>query len=57
MNAIHTLLNNGYPFSFVFSKIDERFHIHNNNTHDTHLQKEKYFTIPYVKSISESFYL
>jgi len=33
-----------------------KFHIHNNNTHDTHLQaKEKYFTIPYVKSISESF--
>jgi len=53
-----TYYYNIYPLSFVFSKIDERlrFHIHNNNTHDTHLQaEEKYFTISYVKSISESF--
>lgn len=59
IDAIRMLLRNGYPLSFIFSRIDKRIKmlIHNNYiTHDAHLQlKDKFFTIPYVKSISESF--
>ncbi|KYN22373.1 hypothetical protein ALC57_05227 [Trachymyrmex cornetzi] len=40
-----------------FSTIEQRLNFHMHNKHTTHnLQvKDKYFTIPYVKSISESF--
>ena len=58
IDAIHTFLENGYSLSFIFSIIEKRlkFHtfINTNTTHNLQI-KEKYFTIPYVHSISESF--
>ena len=57
IEAIHTFLNNSYPLSFIFSTIKSRlkFHIHNKDITHYSREKDKYFTIPYVKSISESF--
>ncbi|KYN22608.1 hypothetical protein ALC57_04991, partial [Trachymyrmex cornetzi] len=57
VNAINTFLDNCYPLSFIFTNITQRinFYIHNKNKTGNILVKDKYFTIPYVKSISESF--
>ena len=57
VDAIHIFLNNGYPLSFIFSTIEKRlkFHIHNKHIIHNLRIREKFFTIPYVKSISESF--
>ncbi|KYN17117.1 hypothetical protein ALC57_10602, partial [Trachymyrmex cornetzi] len=56
-SAIQIFLDNGYPFSFIFSAIEQKikYHVHNNITEQNLHAKEKYFTVPYVKSISESF--
>ena len=57
IEAIHIFLNNSNPLSFIFSTIKSRlkFHIHNKDIIHYSREKDKYFTIPYVKSISESF--
>ncbi len=61
VKAILITLNNGYPLSFIFSKINIRlkFHIYNKKpvSHDVSQVKDnkKIFTVPYVKSISERF--
>ena len=57
IDAIHIFLNNCYPLPFIFSTIERRLKFHKYNKDTTHYSrnKDKYFTIPYVKSISESF--
>jgi len=67
--SIKVLLNNGYPLSFIFNTIRSRITLHSkketltpfkiietdtNNNGDLTTKKE-FFTIPYIKSISESF--
>ncbi|KYN30074.1 hypothetical protein ALC57_00467 [Trachymyrmex cornetzi] len=61
--AINIFLENVYPLDFIFSTIRKRLNYHiyyNNNNTDINLNKkikatQKYFTVPYVKDISESF--
>ncbi|KYN04663.1 hypothetical protein ALC62_04467 [Cyphomyrmex costatus] len=57
IEAIQIFLNNSCPLSFIFSTIEQRikYHIHNKQNIQNFHVKVKYFTIPYVKSISESF--
>ncbi|KYN12201.1 hypothetical protein ALC57_15633 [Trachymyrmex cornetzi] len=57
IEMINIFLNNCYPLSFIFSTIWERikFHIHNRGSTRNIKVADKYFTIPYVRSISESF--
>jgi len=62
-NVIITLLNNGYPLRFIFDTINNRIKMLNNRktenvknvAHTSHNNQKNYFTIPYVRSISESF--
>jgi len=66
-HVINTLLDNCYPLPFVFSTINTRLktlsnritsetNIYNNsNDISTNKDKTTFFTIPYVRSISESF--
>jgi len=56
VDAINIFLNNSYPLPFIFSIIEERlkYHTQNNIQHNIHV-KEKFFTVLYIKSISESF--
>jgi len=62
--AINTLLNNCYPLPFIFDTINRRLKtlwnrmiVEKGINADQNLQKKQknYFTIPYVKSVSESF--
>lgn len=56
--TIQILLENGYPLTFIFSTINSRLHqkfSQKDCTISPPKTKEKYFTIPYVKSISEKF--
>jgi len=57
VETIHIFLNNGYPLPFIFSTIENRLKFHIYNKHATHNPQinEKFFTVLYVKSISESF--
>ncbi|KYN38167.1 hypothetical protein ALC56_07461, partial [Trachymyrmex septentrionalis] len=65
IDAVHTFLENGYPLYFIFATINNRllFYICKyKNSHISYFPKreiaaDKYFTIPYVKSVSESFKL
>ena len=57
VDAINIFLNNSYLLPFIFSTIEERlkYHTQNNNIkHNVHV-KEKFFTVPHIKSITESF--
>ncbi|KYQ59927.1 hypothetical protein ALC60_01023 [Trachymyrmex zeteki] len=56
IKAINIFLNNGYPLDFIFSSIQKRikFHINKSGTVEKKI-KEKFFTIPYVSSVSERF--
>ena len=56
-DTISILLDNGYPFAFIFSSIRQRLKFHCYLYPNTKLlnKYQKYFTIPFVKSISESF--
>jgi len=63
---INVLLKNGYPLPFIFHTINSRLALHskkrflqiyknnNDNLVDQKYETE-FFTIPYIKSISESF--
>ncbi|KYN22044.1 hypothetical protein ALC57_05566 [Trachymyrmex cornetzi] len=55
--AIETLLNNGNPLTLIFTTINDRikYHFHNNQKKTAPLTVDKFFTVPYIKSISESF--
>ncbi|KYN20260.1 hypothetical protein ALC57_07164, partial [Trachymyrmex cornetzi] len=57
INAINTFLENCYPLSFIFTTVINRIKFHTLNIKTTRnpLIRDKYFTIPYVRSISESF--
>ena len=55
---IHNLLNNGYPLAFIFSCINKKlkrfiFHKKIIDKTDNSNNNDKFFTIPYVKNISE----
>jgi len=63
---VKILLNNGYPLPFIFNTIRSRIYSHTkkefwtlfNNTNDNIMNpasEKEFFTIPYLKSISESF--
>ncbi|KYQ54521.1 hypothetical protein ALC60_06668 [Trachymyrmex zeteki] len=57
-NCIRTLLNYCYPLSTIFSIINNRLKYHSHNSWQKKVPlvaADKFFTIPYVKSISESF--
>ncbi|KYN27545.1 hypothetical protein ALC57_03064 [Trachymyrmex cornetzi] len=55
IDTIKIFLNNCYPLYLIFSTINNRikYHIHNNDF--THKVKQKFFSVPDFKSISESF--
>ncbi|KYQ49768.1 hypothetical protein ALC60_11170 [Trachymyrmex zeteki] len=62
VDAIHTFLENGYPLHFIFSTIQNRLFFHFRNSKNSHflsskkkITVDKFFTIPYIKSVSESF--
>jgi len=64
VHAINTLLNNCFPLPFIFATINTRIKmlIYNNNNNKKNFNNQcsqkiqkNFFTIPYVKSISESF--
>ncbi|KYN16344.1 hypothetical protein ALC57_11400, partial [Trachymyrmex cornetzi] len=57
IEMINIFLNNCYPLSFIFSTIWERIKFHTHGRGDARNIKvtDKYFTIPYVRSVSESF--
>ena len=55
---IQILLRNGYPLSFIFSSIQMRIKFHSYNRKITKNQARdyyKYLTVPFVRTISESF--
>ncbi|KYN39596.1 hypothetical protein ALC56_06090 [Trachymyrmex septentrionalis] len=62
IDAVHTFLENGYPLYFIFATVNNRllFYIHKyKNSHISYFPKKeiaanKYFTILYVKSVSET---
>ena len=65
-NAIHILINNNYPLTFIFKILNERlkFLCNNNNdnatainTHDSNNNNKvsKFFSIPYVPCFSDRF--
>jgi len=62
-DSIKLLLDNGYPLDFIFSNIHNRLKklfqqkVHNTMTtsHNSDEIHEKYFTVPYIKHISNSF--
>jgi len=54
-----TLLNNCFPLLFIFATINTRIKMlisgkENNNDHLSQIKRRNIFTIPYVRSISES---
>jgi len=55
------LLDNNYPLAFIFAAITIilKFHFHNYNNPITNKYKikNKYFAVPYIRSVSESFLL
>lgn len=56
--AICVLLNNGYPLPFIFLAIETRlkYHDHKLKSKREHNNiNNRFFTVPYVKTISESF--
>jgi len=61
--SIRTLLQNGYPLQLIFSTINNRirkFMINGINERDKNVDSDntltrRFFTIPYIKGISESF--
>jgi len=61
--VINTLLNNWFPLSFIFATINTRIKMltnrivrdSNNNDQLSQINQRNFFTIPYVRSISESF--
>jgi len=59
---IQILLNNDYPLSFIFSNTLTRIKYHyNRSVNHTHRNKNikiknRFFSIPYVKTISELFF-
>ena len=58
IDAINIFLKNGYPLHFIFSTIHNRIKFHINNINSFKNNKdgtEKFFTIPYVNTISERF--
>ncbi|KYN28478.1 hypothetical protein ALC57_02090 [Trachymyrmex cornetzi] len=58
INVIDAFLKNCYPLSYIFTIVKNRIKYHtlnNEKKKSNPLIREKYFTIPYVKSISESF--
>jgi len=66
IETVKVLLNNSYPLSFIFNTIRSRILLHSkkefltvfNNTTDNIVDltsEKKFFTIPYLNSISESF--
>ncbi|KYN21658.1 hypothetical protein ALC57_05966, partial [Trachymyrmex cornetzi] len=58
INVIDAFLKNCYPLSYIFTTVKNRIKYHtlnNEKKKSNPLVREKYFTIPYVKSISESF--
>jgi len=65
IESIDVLLKNGYPLPFIFHTINSRLALHckkeflqiHKSTNDRVDQKSEaeFFTIPYIKSISESF--
>jgi len=62
-NTVHILLNNCYPLPFIFATINKRLKtLMNRRLHNVKKKSEvlettqkNFFTIPYLKSISESF--
>jgi len=62
---INVLLRNGYPLPFIFNTINSRLSLHvkkeflqiykSNNNNADQMSDAEYFTIPYIKSVSESF--
>lgn len=59
IKMIKILLQNGYSFPFIFSSIQMRIKFHSNKTNKitTNQVREynKYLTVPFVRTISESF--
>jgi len=63
IETINLLLKNGYPLEFIFSNIQNRikklFLKKSHNTsiipHTSNDPPKKYFTVPYIKHISNSF--
>jgi hypothetical protein len=63
INIINILLNNGYPLSFIFANIRDRLKYHfykskKNSVHNIHIdnsENKKFFTVPYIGTISEKF--
>jgi len=57
--SIRILVNNGYPLKFIFSTINNRLHYLEKNgikeREKTDPADRNFFTIPYVKGISERF--
>jgi len=62
-NVINALLNNCYPLPFIFDTINRRIKMLSNRMANerknvdqkSQIKQKNYFTIPYVRSISESF--
>jgi len=63
ISVISTLLNNCYPLLFIFDTINKRLRMLTNKMSEDarnvdqmqQINRKNYFTIPYVRSISESF--
>ena len=59
IDAIKIFLQNGYPLRFIFSTIHNRIKYHINKFNNLNKNKDdtekKFFTIPYVNTISERF--
>ncbi|KYQ46783.1 hypothetical protein ALC60_14208 [Trachymyrmex zeteki] len=60
INAVNIFLNNGYSIQFIFSTMEKRIKYHINKSREVHVNlhthiKDKFFTVPYVKTIFESF--
>ncbi|KAG5309544.1 DEN1B protein, partial [Acromyrmex insinuator] len=59
IDAIKVFLQNGYPLSFIFSTIHNRIKYHINKFNNLNKNKDdsggRFFTIPYVNTISERF--
>ena len=59
IDVIKIFLQNGYPLSFIFSTIHNRIKYHINKFNNLNKNKDdtekKFFTIPYVNTISERF--
>ncbi|KAG5309762.1 COX1 oxidase, partial [Acromyrmex insinuator] len=58
IDAIKIFLQNGYPLRFIFSTIHNRIKYHINKINNLNKNKndtERFFTIPYVSTISERF--